>query len=115
MQHFASISACTGTVAGIQSKKKGNDQELTKYLITDCSSFCMRAGLWSTNCVPCAEYTRGPLKSPPPSPRVGTAAFLCFHLWTEFDILHANVEYGNFLDTFVFQHYRAKVKVTVVV
>ena len=38
MQYFASISAYTGTVAGIQSKKKGNDQELTKYLINDCSS-----------------------------------------------------------------------------
>ena len=44
MQYFASISAYTGTVAGIQSKKKGNDQELTKYLINDCSSFwSMRA------------------------------------------------------------------------
>ena len=39
MLYFASISAYTGTVAGIQSKKKGNDQELTKYLINDCSSF----------------------------------------------------------------------------
>ena len=39
MQYFASISADTGTVSGIQSKKKGNDQELTKYLINDCSSF----------------------------------------------------------------------------
>ena len=39
MQYFASISAYTGAVAGIQSKKKGNDQELTKYLINDCSSF----------------------------------------------------------------------------
>ena len=39
MQYFASISAYTGTVAGIQSKKKGNDQELTAYLINDCSSF----------------------------------------------------------------------------
>ena len=43
MQYFASISAYTGTVAGIQSKKKGNDQELTKYLISDCSSFCSLA------------------------------------------------------------------------
>ena len=39
MQYFASISAYTGTVSGIQSKKKGNDRELTKYLINDCSSF----------------------------------------------------------------------------
>ena len=39
MQYFASISAYTGTVAGIQSKKKNNDQELTKYLINDCSCF----------------------------------------------------------------------------
>ena len=38
-QYFASISAYTGIVAGIQSKQKGNDQELTKYLINDCSSF----------------------------------------------------------------------------
>ena len=37
VQYFASISAyTTGTVAGIQSKKKGNDQEVTKYLINDC-------------------------------------------------------------------------------
>ena len=36
MQYFASVSALTGTVAGIQSKKKGNDQEFTKYLINDC-------------------------------------------------------------------------------
>ena len=39
MQYFASILAYTGTVAGIQSKKKGNDQELTKYLINDCCFF----------------------------------------------------------------------------
>ena len=39
MQYFASVSAYTGTVAGIESKKKGNDQELRKYLINDCSSF----------------------------------------------------------------------------
>ena len=39
MQYFASISAYTGTVAGIRSKRKGNDQELTNYLINDCSSF----------------------------------------------------------------------------
>ena len=39
MQYFASISAYTGTVKNIQSKKKGNDQELTKYLINECSSF----------------------------------------------------------------------------
>ena len=39
MQYFASISAYTGAVAGIQSKKKGNDQELTKYLNSACSSF----------------------------------------------------------------------------
>ena len=38
MQYFASISDYTGTVAGIQSKKKGNGQDLTKYLISDCSS-----------------------------------------------------------------------------
>ena len=40
MQYFVSFSAYTGIIAGIQSKKKGNDQELTKYLlINDCSSF----------------------------------------------------------------------------
>ena len=38
MQYFASILAYTGAVAGIQRKKKGNDQDLTKYLISDCSS-----------------------------------------------------------------------------
>ena len=38
MQYFASSLAFTGTVDGIQSKKKGNDQDLTKYLINDCSS-----------------------------------------------------------------------------
>ena len=30
--------AYTGARAGIQRKKKGNDQDLTKYLINDCSS-----------------------------------------------------------------------------
>ena len=39
MQYFASVSAYTGIVARMQSKTKGNDQELTKYLINDCSSF----------------------------------------------------------------------------
>ena len=39
MQCFASISAYTGTVAGMQSKKKDNDQELIKYLVNDCNSF----------------------------------------------------------------------------
>ena len=39
MQYFASISAYTDTVAGIQSKRKRNDQELKKYLINDCRSF----------------------------------------------------------------------------
>ena len=34
MQYFASILAYTG----IQRKKKGNDQDLIKYLINDCSS-----------------------------------------------------------------------------
>ena len=38
MQYFATSLAFTGSVAGIQSKKKGNDQDLTKYLINDCSS-----------------------------------------------------------------------------
>ena len=38
MQYFATSLAFTGAVAGIQSKKKGNDQDLTKYLINDCSS-----------------------------------------------------------------------------
>ena len=37
MQYFASISAYTGAIAG-KRKKKGNDQDLTKYLINDCSS-----------------------------------------------------------------------------
>ena len=64
MQYFASISAYTGAVAGIQSKKKGNDQELTKYLINDCSSF------WNIRvcelvyglqlCCPLRRYTLGP-------------------------------------------------------
>ena len=31
--------AYTGAIAGIQRKKKDNDQDLTKYLINDCSSF----------------------------------------------------------------------------
>ena len=46
-------------------KKKGNDQDLTKYLISYCSSFwIMRVSFWSTNCVvPCAECT---LPQPPP-------------------------------------------------
>ena len=39
MQYFVSISAYTGTVAGKQSKKKDNDQELTKYFINNCGSF----------------------------------------------------------------------------
>ena len=39
MQYFVSISAYTGTVAGIQSKKKGNELELTKYFINDYSYF----------------------------------------------------------------------------
>ena len=66
MQYFASISAYYGAVAGIQSKKKGNDQELTKYLINDCSSF------WSMRvcelvyglqlCCPLRRYTFGHLK-----------------------------------------------------
>ena len=49
-------------------KKKGNDKDLTKYLINDCSSFwIMRVSLWSTNCVvPCAECTLPP---PPPKKR----------------------------------------------
>ena len=51
MQYFASISAYTGTVAGIQSKMKGNDGELTKYLINDCRSF------WS---MPVCELVYGP-------------------------------------------------------
>ena len=34
MQYFASILAYTGAVAGIH-----NDQDLTKHLINDCSSF----------------------------------------------------------------------------
>ena len=56
MQYFASILAYTGALAGIQ-RKKGNDQDLTKYLINDCSSFwIVHVSLWSTNCVvPCAE------------------------------------------------------------
>ena len=62
-------------------KKKGNDQDLTMYLINDCSSFwIMRVSLWSTNCVvPCAECTLPPppskkksvpcpLPCPPPPP-----------------------------------------------
>ena len=66
MQYFASISAYTVTVAGIQSKKKGNDQELTKYLINDCSLFwSMRAGLWSTKyVVPCAGTPWAPKNGP---------------------------------------------------
>ena len=68
MQYFASISAYSGAVAGTQSKKKGNDQELTKYLINDCGSFwimrvCMlvyglQTALSLAHSVPC---------SPPPS------------------------------------------------
>ena len=38
MQYVASILAYTGAIAGIQRKKKGNDQDLTKYLINDYSS-----------------------------------------------------------------------------
>ena len=43
-------------------KKKSNDQDLTKYLINNRSSFwIMRVSLWSTNCVvPCAECTLPP-------------------------------------------------------
>ena len=37
------------------------------------------------------------------------------HLWTYFDLTSYNVEYDNVLGKFVFQHYRAKVKVTVAV
>ena len=39
MQHFALISAYSGAVAGKQSKRKCNDQELMKYLINNCGSF----------------------------------------------------------------------------
>ena len=41
-------------VCSWHTKKKnlGNDRDLTKYLINDCSSFwIMRVSLWSTNCV----------------------------------------------------------------
>ena len=65
MQYFASILAYTGAIAGIQRKKKGNDQDLTKYLINDCSSsgLCVYAfSLWSTNCV---------VPTPPPPPPAG--------------------------------------------
>ena len=69
MQYFASISAYTGAVAGMQSKKKGDDQELTKYLINDCSSF------WSMRVcelvyglhyyvVPCADTPLAPKNGP---------------------------------------------------
>ena len=40
MQYFASILAYSGAVAVIQ-RKKGNDQDLTKYLINDCSSLSL--------------------------------------------------------------------------
>ena len=44
-------------------KKKGNDQDLTKYLINDCSSFwIMRVSLWSPNKgefgPPCPQYSK---------------------------------------------------------
>ena len=42
-------------------------------------------------------------------------AVRCFHLWTDFDIIHTNFRYGNILDKFMFQHNRAKVKVEVAV
>ena len=42
-------------------------------------------------------------------------AILCFHLMTDFNITSYKFEYGNVLEKFVFQHYRAKVKVTVAV
>ena len=70
-------------------KKKGNYQDLTKYLINDCSSFwIMRVSLWSTNCVvPCAECTLPPPPPPkkkytlphlpPPIPRKKGQASLC--------------------------------------
>ena len=53
-------------------KKKSNDQDLTKYLINNRSSFwIMRVSLWSTNCVvPCAECTLPP---PPSSKKVYSA------------------------------------------
>ena len=38
-----------------------------------------------------------------------------FHLWTDFDITSYNCRFGNILDKFLFQHDRAKVKVTVAV
>ena len=47
--------------------------------------------------------------------RKSLLALLCLHLWADFKQLHTNVDYGNILDNFVFQHYRAKVKVTVAV
>ena len=45
IQYFASVLAYTGAVADIRSKKKGNDQELTKFLsiIVAFSGFCVYA------------------------------------------------------------------------
>ena len=42
-------------------------------------------------------------------------AVRCLHLWTDFDITSYKFRYGNILDKFVFQHNRAKVKITVAV
>ena len=74
MQYFASILVYTGAVAGIQ-RKKSNHQDLTMYLINDCSSlWIMRVSLWSTNCVvTCAECTL----APPPHTQKGGHRVAC--------------------------------------
>ena len=66
MQYFASVSAYTGTVTGIQSKKKGNGQELTKYLINDCSFFGVCELVYGPqSMLSLAQVHPGPLKMDP--------------------------------------------------
>ena len=84
MQYFASILAYTGTVAGIQRKKKGNDQDLTKYLINDCSpsGLCMLFyGLQTVlSLAQSVPYLHLPSKTkvpPPPHKKGQTDGSLC--------------------------------------
>ena len=70
MQYFALILADTGAVAG-KVKRKGNDQELMKYLINNCVSFwiihvCMLVyGLQTVLSLALSV----PCPPPPPPPR----------------------------------------------
>ena len=83
MQYFASILAYTGAVAGIQRKRKamiwhtkktkGNDQDLTKYLINDCSSFwIMRVCVLVYGLQTVLSLVAQSVPCPAPTPKKGT-------------------------------------------